>query len=85
MSGISFELKPVAEKRKRGVVKRGSKYDPILDQFMESEHDIVRVEVENRDGNSLRPQLINLIEKRGLEGRVKASVADGALYLEKVK
>ncbi|NVM22592.1 MAG: hypothetical protein HWN68_12540 [Desulfobacterales bacterium] len=83
MSEIRFKLKPVAKKSKRGF-KRRSKYAPILDRFIEGEHDLVRVEVENRSGTSIRTQLIKLIEKRGLEDRVKASVADGALYLEKV-
>ncbi|NVM24165.1 MAG: hypothetical protein HWN68_20595 [Desulfobacterales bacterium] len=83
MSEIRFELKHVAEKPKRRF-KRGSKYAPILDRFMEGEHDLVKVEVENRDGTSIRTQLIKLIVKRGLKDRVKASVADGALYLEKV-
>ena len=83
MSEIRFELKPVAEKRKRGL-KRRSKYAPILDRFMEGEHGVVKVEVENRNGTSIRTQLIKLIKKRGLKDRVKASVADGELYLEKV-
>jgi len=34
MSEIRFELKPVAEKTKRRFEKR-SKYDPILDRFIE--------------------------------------------------
>ena len=83
MSEIRFELKPVAEKRKRGL-KRGSKYAPILNQFMEGEHGLVKVEVENRNVNSIRTQLVKLIEARGLEDRVKASVVNRALYLEKV-
>ena len=84
MSEIRFELKPVAEKRKRRFVKRESKYAPILDRFIGGEHDLVKVEVENRDANYMRVQLIKLIEARGLEDRVKASVANGELYLEKV-
>ena len=83
MSEISFELKHVAEKPKRRF-KRRSKYAPILNQFMEGGHGLVKVEVENRGADSIRPQLVKLIEKRGLEGRVKASVIGGALYLEKV-
>lgn len=83
MSEIKFELKPRKRKPKRKY-RKGSKYNPILDQFMESEHTIVKVEVENRNGTSIRTQLIKLIEARGLKDRVKASVVDGALYLEKV-
>ena len=83
MSKIRFELKPVAEKPKRSL-KRRSKYAPILDQFIEGEHGLVKVEMENRNGTSIRTQLIKLIEARCLKDRVRASVADGELYLEKV-
>ena len=79
MSEIRFELKPVAEKRRRGL-RRESKYAPILDRFIGGEHDLVKVAVENRDANYMRVQLIKLIEARGLEDRVKASVANGELY-----
>jgi len=43
----------------------------------------VKVEVENRDANYVRSQLAKLIEARDLEYRVKASVVNGVLYLER--
>ena len=82
-SGMRFELKPVAEKPKRRF-RKGSKYDPILDRFIEGEHDLVEVEVKNRNASYIRINLANRIKKRGLEDRVEASVVNGVLYLEKV-
>jgi len=84
MSEIRFELKPVAEKPKRRFEKRRSKYDPILDRFIEGEHDLVEVEVENRDASYMRWKMVRLIRARDLEDRVKASVVNGVMNLENV-
>ena len=82
---IVFRLRRVAETPKKAYRRRGSKYAPILDQFMEGEHDVVEVEVENMNPNRLRLNLVRVIEERGLEDRVKASVVNRLLYLEKVQ
>jgi len=42
MSGIKFELKPVDEKPSRRY-RKGSKYDPVLDAFLEAEDTLVEV------------------------------------------
>lgn len=84
MSEIRFELRRVAEKPKRRFERRRRKYDPILDRFIEGAYDLVNVEVENRDASYMRSQLAKLIEVRDLENRLKASVVNGVLYLEKV-
>ena len=81
MRGVTFELKPVDGKPKR--THRRSKYDPIIDEFLSGGNDLVRVEVEDRDADYMRYQLIRIIESRGLEKLVKASVVNGELYLEK--
>ena len=44
MSDVKFDLKPVKKKPSRKY-RKGSKYDPIIDSFMESEHELVKVEV----------------------------------------
>ena len=44
MSDVNFDLSPVEKKPSRKYRKR-SKYDPIIDAFLESEHNIVTVEV----------------------------------------
>ena len=75
-------MKPVAEKPKRKFTK-GSKYGPIIDDFFSGGHDLVRVEVEGRDANKVRGQLVRVIESRNLGDLLKASVVNGELYLEK--
>jgi hypothetical protein len=83
MGEVRFELKPVDERPKRGF-KRGSKYDPIIDRFLMEKHDLVRVEVEDKDVGYVRINLNRLIISRGMEDGVKASVVDGGVYLEKI-
>ena len=80
---MRFELKPVSEKPKRSFRKR-SKYAPILDWFVEGGHGIVEVEVEGMSASYVRAQMIKLIGERGLGDRVKATVLNGALYVERV-
>ena len=50
---------------------------------MESEHDLVKVEVPDKDANYLRTQLNKRIEARVLEDKVKVSVVNNVAYLEK--
>jgi len=82
MSDIIFDLKPVEEKPSRQYRKGSSKYDPILDAFMERTDILVTVEVPDKDGNYLRTQLNKRIEANGLEG-IKVSVVNNVCYLEK--
>lgn len=82
MSEIKFDLQPVSKKPSRKY-RKGSKYDPILDSFMASEHTLVKVEVENKDANYLRTQLNKRIEARELPNQVKVSVVNNIAYLEK--
>lgn len=83
MNEIRFELRRVAEKPIIRFERRRSKYDPILDRFIEGGHGLVEVEVENRDAGYMRSQLVRLIKERDLEDRVRASVVNGVLYLER--
>jgi hypothetical protein len=80
MSEIKFKLKPV-EKKPRRRYRKGSKYDPILDAFIEATDSLVEVAVEGRDANYLRTQLNKRIEAREL--KLKTSVVNDVLYLEK--
>ena len=80
MSEVKFELKPVEEKPSRRY-RKGSKYDPILDAFLEGVEDLVKVTVKGKDANYLRTQLKKRIEARNL--KVKPSVVNNVLYLEK--
>ena len=81
MSEVRFNLKPVEEKPFRRF-RKGSKYDLILDAFIEGEDDLVEVHVEDKEGNYLRTQLNKRIEARNLKD-VKVSVVNTICYLEK--
>ena len=80
MSGVSFDLSPVDEMPRRKY-RKGSKYDPILDAFLEGDHKLVAVEVPERDGNYIRTQLKKRVDARGLQ--VDVSVVNNKVYLEK--
>jgi hypothetical protein len=82
LSDVKFDLKPVEKKPSRKY-RKGSKYDPIIDSFLESEHDLVKVEVSGKDANYLRTQLKKRIDARDLQSNVEVSVVNNIAYLEK--
>ena len=82
MSDVKFDLKPVQKKPSRKY-RKGSKYDPIIDSFMKSAHDLVKVEVPEKDANYLRTQLKKRIDARDLQNKVEVSVVNNIAYLEK--
>ena len=84
MGEMRFELKPVDERPKRSF-KKGSKYNPIIDRFLIEKHDLVKVEVKDKNVGYIRYYLNRLIISRGMKDRVKASVVDGGIYLEKIR
>jgi len=81
MSEVRFDLKPVTEKPSRRY-RKGSKYDPILNAFMEGEANLVEASMGDKDANYLRTQLNKRIEARTMEG-IKVSVVNNVCYLEK--
>lgn len=82
MSDVKFNLKPVTEKPSRKY-RKGSKYDPILDAFIQGAHDLVEVNVEDKDANYLRTQLNKRIEARNLKGQITVSVVNAIAYMAK--
>jgi len=60
-------------------------YDKIIDQFMETGHDLVEMTVENRKANYVRNILRKRIRERGLDEQVKASYVEEWVYLERVE
>ncbi len=60
-------------------------YDKILDQFIETDHQLVEITVEHRKANYLNFILNKRIGERGLEEQVKASYVTDWVYLEKVE
>ena len=81
MSEVKFDLTPVEKKPSRKY-RKGSKYDPVLDKFLERVARLVEVSMEGKDANYLRTQLTKRIEARNLS-RVKVSVVNNVCYLEK--
>jgi len=81
MSDVSFTLQPVEEKPSRRY-RKGSKYDPVVDAFVEGTDNLVTVTVPDKDANYLRTQLNKRIDARRLSG-VKVSVVNNVCYLEK--
>jgi hypothetical protein len=82
MKKMEYEITPVDEKPKRRFIKR-SKYDPILDSFLEGDSDVAEVEVEGKDPYYLRNQLNKRIELRDLKD-LKVSTVKDVVYLEKI-
>ena len=80
MSKISFDLLPVEKKPSRRY-RKGSKYDPILDKFLEDKHNLVTVEVTGKEANYIRTQLKKRIDARDL--KMDVSVVNNKVYLEK--
>jgi len=84
MSDISFNIEPVDKKpKKKGPPRRtGSKYDPIIETFQESQHNLVRVEGTGREANYLAAQLKKALDRKDVNS-VAVSVVDKEVYLEK--
>jgi len=78
LSSIIFEMRPVEKKRKR-LAGRKSKYDPMLDQFIEGGEDLVEISVEDKKADYVVSQLQRRIDMRELE--IEASHAQGFVYL----
>ena len=83
MSGIKFSLSPIKKKPSRKY-RKGSKYDPIIDQFLESEMNLVVVSVANKDANYLRTQIKKRIDARDLNKNIEVSVVNNNTYLERL-
>ena len=80
MGKVIFNLTPVADKPLRHY-RKGSKYDPILDAFLEGEARLVEVSLAGKEANYLRIRLNKRIKDRKL--RVRVSVVNNKCYLEK--
>ena len=80
MKVIRFEMRPVDEKRKKKYMK-GSVYDPIIDQFLESGQELVEISVEGKKPGYVVTQLDRRINTRELD--IVASSGGEFVYLEK--
>lgn len=84
MSDIRFNIQPVEKKpdRKKSQYRTGSKYEPIINAFLESEHDMVKVDGTGIEANYLSGQLKKIITVKEVDS-VQVSVRNKEVYLEK--
>ena len=82
MTKLEFNLEPV-RKKPSSRHKKESKYEPIIDAFLESKEKLATIEVANIDANYLRLQLKKRIDARDLQDKIKVSVVNNVTYLEK--
>jgi len=79
---VDFSVEPVDELPKRiNKGRRGSKYEPIIQAFLDSGHELVRIDGTVKKANSLAMILKRLIKKRG--DSVKILIRNNEVYLEK--
>jgi len=82
MSAVKYEMKPVTKKRPRTKLTK-SIFDPLIDAFIESGHELVEITVENKKPSYMVTQLKQRIKRRELD--IEASHGGGFVYLEKKK
>ncbi len=83
MADVSFKLVDV-EKKPNRKYRKGSKYDPIIDQFLSGKSKLVKVEIDKKDANYIRTQLKKRIDARELGKKIDVSVVNNVAYLEKI-
>jgi len=83
LSGVSFDLSPVEKKPSRRY-RKGSKYDPVIDRFLEGKDKLVSVDVAGKEANYMRTQLKKRIDARELSDKVEVSVVNNKAYIEKL-
>ncbi len=79
---VPYSFSEVKAKPKRKY-RKGSKYDPILEGFLKSEHKLVKVNVPDKDANYIRTQLNKRIEANSKYSKIKVSVVNNIAYLER--
>ncbi len=82
MADVSFKLVDVEKKPSRRY-RKGSKYDPIIDQFCNSKSKLVKVELKGKDANYIRTQLKKRIDARDMGSQIEVSVVNNIAYIEK--
>ena len=82
MADVSFKLIDV-EKKPNRKYRKGSKYDPIIDQFLSSKSRLVKIDLKDKDANYIRTQLKKRIDARDLGDKIEVSVVNNITYVEK--
>jgi len=83
MPDIQYTIDPVDKKPRKNTRKGSNKYAPIIEAFLESGHDLVRVDNTGKEAYYLSMQLRNTCEKIGVD-TVNVSVRNKEVYLENV-
>ena len=81
VKGLNYSLETITKKPTRRY-RKGSKYDPLLEDFMKGSTDTVKVTIPDLDGNYIRTQLNKRLEATEND-KVTVSVINGVCYLEK--
>ena len=63
--------------------RKGSKYNPIIDQFCNSKSSLVKVDINGKDANYIRIQLKKRIDARDMGAQIEVSVVNNIAYIEK--
>lgn len=84
-SGLSFKFAPIKEIPRRAY-RKGSKYDPVIEGFLKSNHAIAKVEIEGKDANYIRTQLTKRLDAdTKLRKKIEVSVINNICYLSRIK
>jgi hypothetical protein len=83
MADVSFKLVDV-EKKPNRKYRKGSKYDPIIDQFLKGKSKLSKVEIPGKDANYIRTQLKKRIDAREIGTQVEVAVINDVAYIEKI-
>ena len=81
---VGFTLAPVDELPRRAY-RKGSKYDPILDQFIKSKQKNAKLQIEGKTANYIRTQMKKRLEARKLQNKYIVSVVNDICYLSIVE
>ena len=77
---IKFTLKPVDRK----LINTNTLYDPIIDAFLEQEHECCQIEIEVNNINKITEALRTRIETRNLRQKILLQKRGPILYLTKL-
>lgn len=81
-----FEFEEVEEEGlPKTTYTKGSMYDPIVEAFLASPKDIVKLTPhKDETANYLRTQIVKRIEAKEVKDKIKASVVNNKVYLQKI-
>lgn len=82
MPDIEYSINPVDKKPRKNTRKGSNKYAPIIEAFLESGHDLVRVDNTGKGAYYLSQQLNKACEKMDIDS-VNVTVRNKEVYLGK--